>query len=195
MKRLLSVLLILVLLFTTGIVSLSAYGANETATEEEKNTQGSIMASRFETMLNNNYAYANDFSSVSALMNSAVISLLPLAEDQTLENSRLIDFMKNMYGVDPTEIADEEKEPITKDGITKILPVGFFKYEHTVNDVKLNEDGTYTVYSTAKGYEYENEVELEAISRFVPSSDSSFAYILASCELLLPEENTENIEI
>ncbi len=187
MKRLLSVMLIFVLLFTTGIASLSAYGTDETVAEE-KNTQGNIMASRFQTLLNNNYAYADDFSSVTLLLNSAVISLLPIAEEEKLENSRLIDFMKDMYGVDPSVLCDEDKEPILVDGFTKILPMGYFKYTHTVNNITLNEDGTYTVYSLAKGFEYENEVELDAISRFVPCEDSSFGYILVSCELLLPQE-------
>ena len=186
MKRLLSVMLIFILLFTTGIASLSAYGMDETA--EEKATQNNIMASRFETVLNNNYAYADDFSSVSLLLNSAVISLLPIAEEEKIANSRLIDFMKNMYGVDPSVLCDKDKEPLLVDEFTKITPLGYFKYTHTVTDIALNEDGTYTVYSLAKGFEYENEVQLDAISRFVPCENSSFGYILVSCELLLPEE-------
>lgn len=187
MKRLLSVMLIFVLLFTTGIASLSAYGTDETT--EEKATKNNIMASRFETVLNNNYAYADDFSSVSLLLNSAIISLLPVAEEGKIANNSLIDFMKNMYGVDPSVLCDEDKEPLLVNEFTKIAPMGYFKYTHTVNSITLNEDGTYTVYSLAKGFEYENEVELDAISRFVPCEDSSFGYILVSCELLLPEEN------
>ena len=101
--------------------------------------------------------------------------------------------MKDMYGVDPTTLSDEGKEPLSENGFTEIIPTGFFKLEHTIDNVNLNEDGTYTVYSTAKGYDCENEVVFEAISRFVPCKDSNLGYILASCELLLP--NSDNFTI
>lgn len=192
MKRFISVLLIFALLFTTGIASLSAYGTDETV-QQKNDTAANITASRFETILNNNYAYADDFSSVSAILNSSIISLLPHAEDGKMENVLIIDFMKNMYGIDPSVLCDNDDEVLNAQEMTDIIPTGFIKYNHTVDRIHINDDGTYSVYSTATGLDGEVEVTLDAISRFVPSSSSTFGYILVSCELLLPEESSAEI--
>ena len=188
MKRFVSVLLIFALVFVTGIASLSAHGTDEPVVSSANNEFDKKNAARFETVLNNNYAFANDFSSVSTLIKLSSISLLPHAKNGELENNLIIDFMKNMYGVDPSTLCDEGEELLVANGTTALIPMGFTKYNHVVENVHLNEDGTYTVYSTVSALDGENEVFFDAISRFVETNDSSFGYILVSCELLLPEE-------
>ena len=189
MKKMLVIILALALIFTTGIFSLSAYGT--TGVEKplaEEQTQNVITA-RFENMLNNNHVYADDFLSVSALIEGACISLFKNANEGVLTNVELTAFVKNMYGVDITVIADEEKLPLDILGTTVIPCKGITSYNHSVYKTVTNEDGTLTVYSRvlADSHDSEFAVSYEAISRFAVSENSTFGYNLLSCELLYPE--------
>ena len=187
MKRFFAVLLVFSLLCVTGVVSLSVSGIKVTEESALTNKADNIKASRFETMLNINYAFSDDFSSVSKILDNVLISLLPHSEKGVLENSVIIDFTKNMYGIDPSILCDEGSQTLLREGKTAIPAKGFVSYSHTVTKVIKNDDGTFTVYSTVKSSEFESVTNLEAISRFAVSTDSNFGYILLSCELLLPE--------
>lgn len=189
MKRFISVILVFALMCITGIVSLSAYGS-ETDVSVTPSVNESITASRFQNMLNNNYSYGDDFSSVSQIQKNSVFSLLSFAKDETLKNTVIINFMKNMYGIDPSVLCDDGGEYLNADSVTVVPAVGYTKYTHTVTHITKNADGTFTVFSTATACEYGEDITREAISCFAPSANSSFGYILISCELVLPQENT-----
>ncbi len=190
MKRILVVLCALVLVFTTGVFSLSAQTV--TPVEQEFNfaqpDKVLVMTNRFENMLNSNFAFGDELSSVSQLLLASEISLLSKAQDGVLGNSELIAFVKDMYGIDPSVYADEGKEVLCEDGVTRILPRGFSLYSHKITDFHENEDGTYTVYSDVEIENHDGEKEVkEAVSRFAPAPQSRFGYYLISCELLTKE--------
>ena len=187
MKRVLAVLFALVIVCTSGIFSLSAQTV--TPAEQEFNTAQPdkllVMTNRFENILNSNFAFGDELSSISALLSASELSLLSKAKDGTLPNGELIAFLKDMYGIDPSVYADEGKEALTADGVTEISPRGFSLYTHRITDFHSNEDGTFTVYSDVEIEKHEGETELkEAVSRFVPTPESRFGYHLISCELL-----------
>lgn len=185
MKKIISVLLVLSLLLFAGMASLSAQGEENglVVTHEDK-----ITASRFETMLNNNYAFGKDFESVSKLISAASISLLPHAENGTLKNSLIVDFARNMYGLDLLTMADINSEPLEENGVYQIIPKGFSKYNHTVTNFYRHNDATLTVYSIAETTDEEDEaVKYSAISRFAQNQNSVFGYTLLSCEIIINE--------
>ncbi len=181
MKKIISVLLVLSLLLFAGMASLSAQGEESGApvTHEQK-----ITASRFETMLNNNYAFGDDFKSVNKLIDAATISLLPHAENGTLKNFTIADFVENMYGLDVLLIADEGNEVLDANGVYKIIPKGFEKYSHTVTEIYYHADQTITVYSVAETTG-EETAEYGAISRFAENENSVFGFTLLSCEIVI----------
>ena len=183
MKKIISVLLVLSLLLFAGMASLSAQGEEGglVTTHEQK-----ITASRFETMLNNNYALGKDFESVSKLIGAASISLLPHAENGTLKNSLIVDFVNNMYGLDALTVADANCEPLSENGVYQIIPKGFSKYNHTVTEIYTHADGTFTVYSNAV-INSEEETPCTAISRFAQNENSIFGFTLLSCEIIINE--------
>lgn len=190
MKRILTVLLAMLIVFTTGLFSLSAVGVPATG-EELINAEPDkllVMTNRFENMLNNNFAYGEELSSVSSLLNAAQLSLLDKNEDGKIANSVLIDFVKDMYGVDAGVYADEGKEVLSRDGYTDILPRGYSIYTHKIVDFHANDDGTFTVYSEVEVESHDGQTEImEAVSRFVPAVGSRFSYHLISSELLEKE--------
>ena len=189
MKRISVILIMVLIVLATGIFSLSALGM-PTENEATVTPDGDmVIASRFENMLNNNFAYGDEFSSVSDILLASELSLLDKSVDGKLANAELIGFVKDMYGVDADLFADEGKEPIDINGVTEVLPRGYGVYTHKVTKVTENEDGTYTVYSDVISQDHDgNACEYEAISSFVKNDNSRFGYILISSELLELEE-------
>lgn len=190
MKRILVVLCALIIVFTTGIFSLSAQTV--TPAEQEFNIAQPdkllVMTNRFENILNSNFAFGDELSSVSELLLASQLSLLSKAQEGVLDNGEIITFLKDMYGIDPSLYADEGKEVISPDGVTEILPRGFSLYTHKITGFHSNEDGTFTVYSDVEVENHDGEKEIkEAVSRFVPAPQSRFGYHLISCELLIKE--------
>ena len=191
MKRKITVLLAIFIVFVTGLFSLSAFaGVDEL--EIVQPDEYLVVTNRFENMLNLNNAFGDDFESISSLLYATEISLIEKAEDGKIENSLLIDFVKEMYGVDAAAYSDEGKEVLKKDGKTEIIPRGYCVYTHKIERTEENEDGTFTVYSlvNSKGHDTESTT-LEAISRFVPAKESRFGYYLISCELFESEQTVE----
>lgn len=191
MKRKITVLLAILIVFVTGLFSLSAFaGVDEL--EIVQPDEYLVTINRFENMLNLNNAFGDDFESVSSLLYASEISLIEKARDGKIENVQLIDFAKEMYGVDAAVYSDEGKELLSKDGTTEILARGYCVYTHKIERTEENEDGTFTVYSLVNSTSHDTEsVTLEAISRFVPAKESRFGYYLISCELFESEKTVE----
>lgn len=190
MKKWFTIGLAIVLICTLSMVSLSAYGADEKLDANDQQTQQMLTNARFENMLNNNYVYGDAFGSISAIIDGSVISLISKINDGKIENTELIAFARNMYGVDLTVLSDQGKDVLQEEKTTSVLPRGYTKYIHTVNFINENADGTITVYSTVNAETHDGEnIQKEAISRFVKNENSSFGYNLLSCELLVIEEN------
>lgn len=186
MKRTLTIVLAILMVFTTGIFSLSAIGAPaQDEIIEAAPDKDLVLLSRFENILNKNFAYGDALSSIDAIINASQLSLLDKAENGVISNSHLIDFASDMYGADLTVFADEGKEPLKKNGVTQILPRGYSIYNHTATKYTLNADGTYTVYSDVKTFDHDGtQIEFEAITLFVKSENSSFGYYIVSSELI-----------
>ena len=188
MKRALWVLTVFLLVFATGTLSLSVSSTPAKAADETALPKSAVTAARFETMLNHNYVFADAFHSVSVVTEQSCLALLSDAEDGVLANTALIPFIKDMYGIDPSVLADEGNEPLALNGTTVIKPRGYTRYTHTVTKITENVDGTFTVYSTVWADAHdENGLFYESVSRFVPAESSRFGYHLLSCELMLTE--------
>lgn len=185
MKRILIVLLALLIVFATGLCSLSAFGlyadeAEAVVTADEN----LVMANRFQNMLNNNYAYGDEFMSVDKILLASQLSLLDESKDGKIANADIIAFAKDMYGIDATVFADEGSQPLSADGVTEILPRGYSIFVHRVEEVIENEDGTYTVFSVVSTEDHDGNItEYESVSSFAKSEGSRFGYILISSEL------------
>lgn len=185
MKRILTVLLALLIVFATGLCSLSAFGLPANEAEEAVTPDANlVMANRFENMLNNNHVYGDEFMSVEKVLRACELSLLDESQNGKIANSRLIDFAKDMYGIDAAVFADEGNEPLSVGGTTEILPRGYSIFTHKVEEIVENEDGTYTVYSVVSAENHDGfVVGYEAISCFAKSDSSRFGYILIASEL------------
>ena len=186
MKRTLTIILAILMVFTTGIFSLSAIGAPvQEEIIEATPDKNLVLLNRFENILNKNFAYGDALSSIDAIISASQISLLDKAENGAISNNHLIGFVADMYGIDLTVFADAGKAPLKADGVTQILPRGYCVYNHTATCFTLNADGTYTVYSNVKTFDHDGtQIEFEAITLFVKSDNSSFGYYIVYSELI-----------
>ena len=181
MKRIFVVLLAALMVLTVGLYSLSAFGL-----PVEENVDSAFVAdgekvleNRFENMLNNNYAYGDEFESIEKILSACEIALADKVKDGKIDNAYLVDFAVNMYGIDVGIFAD-----VDANGVTEVLPKGYEVYDHEITKVSENEDGTYTVYSDVWVDGHDGDNSYEAISTFVKNENSRFGYVLLSSELL-----------
>ncbi|MBE6729215.1 MAG: hypothetical protein E7568_03140 [Ruminococcaceae bacterium] len=192
MKRILTVLLALLLVFTSGVFSLSVIGLPARVAEDIVPDENLVLANRFANMLNINNVYGAEFESVSEILKGCELSLLNKSNNGKIANSELIGFAKDMYGIDAAVFADEGKEPLNAEAYTEILPRGYGIYTHKVEEIRENEDGTYTVYSCVTAENHDGFVKAyEAISGFAKAENSRFGYILLSCELIEVTDEAE----
>lgn len=148
------------------------------------------LEARFLNILNHNNNYDDDFKYIDTMVNNSVISLLHLRDSENEDFIRadyVIDFVKDMYGIDIVDVSDLNAQWPQLEGYIYIIPKGYTTYKHEFTAMEKNEDGSYTVYTrvTADTHDADSE-NLEAVSLLVPNSESSFGYSLIRCDIIMP---------
>lgn len=147
-----------------------------------------VLEARFLNMLNHSFAYGEDLGSVEALVNCSVAALCNMdggAEESFMDETRVKDYLYNMYGVEVENLSSVNAEFPKKDGYVYIIPRGYTVYKHTVDSVMLNEDGSYTVTTLVNIDSHDGEENGRAVTLFVKNSDSQFGFNIISSEIIV----------
>ncbi len=171
---LLALSLCVLAVFACALVPASA----EVETPLKQEIFNKALISRFNNMLNRNFAYNTDFENADILTDNSVLALLDKREGEDsdyISDVIVKGFVQDMYGI---EIIDINEEPsVHKTGFVYITPRGFTTYKHIVTDITENEDGSFTVYSQVKVNPHDDESFITtAETLFVPNRESSFGY-------------------
>lgn len=191
LKRFTGMLLIMCLIVscTLYIGSVSADAKSSAATPAVQHLdKNSVLASRFTNMLNRNYVYDDGFDSVDEIVNSSVLALLKLRDENDEDyilSSYVCGFIKDMYGIEITDLSELNAQFPQKQGYVFIVPRGYARYNHKVVSVAENEDGSYTVVSKVEINTHDGDVKTEkAVSLFVKNENSSFGYNIIYSNIL-----------
>ena len=147
-----------------------------------------VLEARFLNMLNHSFAYGEDLGSVEALVNCSVAALCNMdggAEESFMDETRVKDYLYNMYGVEVENLSSVNAEFPKKDGYVYIIPRGYTVYKHTVDSVMLNEDGSYTVTTLVNIDSHDDEENGRAVTLFVKNSDSQFGFNIISSDIIV----------
>ncbi len=147
-----------------------------------------VLEARFLNMLNHSFAYGEDLGSIEALVNCSVAALCNMdggAEESFMDETRVKDYLYNMYGVEVENLSSVNAEFPKKDGYVYIIPRGYTVYKHTVDSVMLNEDGSYTVTTLVNIDSHDGEENGRAVTLFVKNSDSQFGFNIISSEIIV----------
>lgn len=147
-----------------------------------------VLEARFLNMLNHSFAYGEDLGSVEALVNCSVAALCNMdggAEESFMDETRVKDYLYNMYGVEVENLSSVNAEFPKKDGYVYIIPRGYTVYKHTVDSVMLNEDGSYTVTTLVNIDSHDGEENGRAVTLFVKNSDSQFGFNIISSDIIV----------
>lgn len=145
-----------------------------------------VLEARFLNMLNHSYAYDEELASVEDLVNCAVTALCVSGniDDSFIEQSRVEDYLYNMYGVEVENLSSVNADFPKKDGYVYIIPRGYTVYKHTIESVRLNEDGSYTVTTNVIIDSHDGDEEGKAVTLFVENSDSQFGFNIISSDII-----------
>lgn len=141
-----------------------------------------VQEARFLNILNHNTNYNDDFKSIDTIINNSVLSLLHLRDAEMYDYIReeyVVDFVKNMYGIEIENLSQINEEWPKEEGYIYIIPRGFSKYSHEFVSAKENEDGSFTVTTNLTVESHEGEINtFECKSLMVVNEASVFGYSL-----------------
>lgn len=190
-KNIISLILSLAVLASFSVIS--ANPADEVDYSLPDNTASTnnvdmekVLETRFLNMLNHSFAYDEELASVEDLVNCAVVALCASGstDGSFIEESRVEDYLYNMYGVEVENLSSVNENFPKKEGYVYIIPRGYTVYKHTIDSVRLNEDGTYTVTTNVVLDSHEGCEEGKAVTLFVKNSDSQFGYNIISSNII-----------
>ena len=190
-KNIISLILSLAVLASFSVIS--ANPADEVDYSLPDNTASTnnvdmekVLETRFLNMLNHSFAYDEELASVEDLVNCAVVALCASGstDGSFVEESRVEDYLYNMYGVEVENLSSVNENFPKKEGYVYIIPRGYTVYKHTIDSVRLNEDGTYTVTTNVVLDSHDGCEEGKAVTLFVKNSDSQFGYNIISSDII-----------
>ena len=190
-KNIISLILSLAVLASFSVIS--ANPADEVDYSLPDNTASTnnvdtekVLETRFLNMLNHSFAYDEELASVEDLVNCAVVALCASGstDGSFIEESRVEDYLYNMYGVEVENLSSVNENFPKKEGYVYIIPRGYTVYKHTIDSVRLNEDGTYTVTTNVVLDSHDGCEEGKAVTLFVKNSDSQFGYNIISSDII-----------
>ena len=190
-KNIISLILSLAVLASFSVIS--ANPADEVDYSLPDNTASTnnvdmekVLETRFLNMLNHSFAYDEELASVEDLVNCAVVALCASGstDGSFIEESRVEDYLYNMYGVEVENLSSVNENFPKKEGYVYIIPRGYTVYKHTIDSVRLNEDGTYTVTTNVVLDSHDGCEEGKAVTLFVKNSDSQFGYNIISSNII-----------
>lgn len=182
-KRVFVLVLSLCILFAFAVLA----APNKAALTVSAQNAGDNMAlkTRFLNMLNRNFVYNADFDNADVITENSILTLLNRRDAENsdyISESVVKGFIYDMYGVKITEI--NEDESVHKDGFVYIIPRGFTSFNHTITDIKANEDGSFTVISSVTVSPHDDdEFMTSATTLFVPNEKSAFGYNIISSDI------------
>lgn len=187
-----SLMLALVMLASFSVISANPAdgadysSADKTVTAENADTER-VLEARFLNMLNHNFAYGEELASAEDLVNCAVTALCVTggADGSFIEESRVEDYLYNMYGVEVENLSSVNADFPKKDGYVYIIPRGYTVYKHSIESVRLNEDGSYTVTTSVTLDSHDGTEEGKAVTLFVKNSNSQFGFNIISSDIII----------
>lgn len=148
-----------------------------------------VLEKRFLNMLNHNFVYGEDFYDDEALLNASALALLSLAKDGFIDEAYLKDYVFNMYGKIYDNFDGINNDMPKQDGGFYVIPRGYDLYEHTIDSIIANEDGSYTVITNVIiDYHFGEKVEAIGTTFFLPSEESQFGFNILYSDLAYPLE-------
>lgn len=148
-----------------------------------------VLEKRFLNMLNHSFVYGEDFYDDEALLNASALALLDLNEDGFIAENYLKDYVFNMYGKIYDNFDGINKDMPKQDGGFYVIPRGYDIYEHTIDSIIANEDGSYTVITNVIiDYHFGEKVEAVGTTFFLPNEESQFGFNILYSDLAYPLE-------
>lgn len=191
-KNVISLILALIMLASFSVISanpaeIDSTASAENATVSESFDKEKVLEARFLNMLNHSFAYDEELASVEDLVNCAVTALCVTesTDDSFIEESRVEDYLYNMYGVEVENLSSVNAEYPQKDGYVYIIPRGYTVYKHSIESVRLNEDGSYTVTTSVTLDSHDGKEEGKAVTLFVKNSNSQFGFNIISSDIIV----------
>lgn len=185
-----SLVLALTMLASFSVISANPAESDTLVADNSASSQnadkGKVLEARFLNMLNHSFAYDGELASVEDLVNCAVTALCVSGDidDSFIEQSRVEDYLYNMYGVEVENLSSVNADFPKKDGYVYIIPRGYTVYKHTIESVRLNEDGSYTVTTNVIIDSHDGDEEGKAVTLFVKNSDSQFGFNIISSDII-----------
>ena len=180
--------LVLLMLTSSSVIALKPAETVDNKPAVQAVDTDKVLEARFLNMLNHSFAYGEDLGSVEALVNCSVAALCNMdggAEESFMDETRVKDYLYNMYGVEVENLSSVNAEFPKKDGYVYIIPRGYTVYKHTVDSVMLNEDGSYSVTTLVNIDSHDGEENGRAVTLFVKNSDSQFGFNIISSEIIV----------
>lgn len=180
--------LVLLMLTSSSVIALKPAETVDNKPAVQAADTDKVHEARFLNMLNHSFAYGEDLGSVEALVNCSVAALCNMdggAEEPFMDETRVKDYLYNMYGVEVENLSSVNAEFPKKDGYVYIIPRGYTVYKHTIDSVMLNEDGSYTVTTLVNIDSHDGEENGRAVTLFVKNSDSQFGFNIISSEIIV----------
>lgn len=191
-KNVISLILALIMLASFSVISANPAEVDNTASAEnatvsENFDKEKVLEARFLNMLNHSFAYDEELASVEDLVNCAVTALCVTGgtDDSFIEESRVEDYLYNMYGVEVENLSSVNADFPKKDGYVYVIPRGYTVYKHTIGSVRLNEDGSYTVTTSVTLDSHDGKEEGKAVTLFVKNSNSQFGFNIISSDIIV----------
>ena len=191
-KNVISLILALIMLASFSVISanpaeVGGIASAENATVSENFDKEKVLEARFLNMLNHSFAYDEELASVEDLVNCAVTALCVTegTDDSFIEESRVEDYLYNMYGVEVENLSSVNADFPKKDGYVYVIPRGYTVYKHTIDSVRLNEDGSYTVTTSVTLDSHDGKKEGKAVTLFVKNSNSQFGFNIISSDIIV----------
>ena len=191
-KNVISLILALIMLASFSVISanpaeVDGIASAENATVSENFDKEKVLEARFLNMLNHSFAYDEELASVEDLVNCAVTALCVTesTDDSFIEESRVEDYLYNMYGVEVENLSSVNADFPKKDGYVYVIPRGYTVYKHTIDSVRLNEDGSYTVTTSVTLDSHDGKEEGKAVTLFVKNSNSQFGFNIISSDIIV----------
>ena len=191
-KNVISLILALIMLASFSVISanpaeVDSTASAENATVSENFDKEKVLEARFLNMLNHSFAYDEELASVEDLVNCAVTALCVTesTDDSFIEESKVEDYLYNMYGVEVENLSSVNDDFPKKDGYVYVIPRGYTVYKHSIESVRLNEDGSYTVTTSVTLDSHDGKEEGKAVTLFVKNSNSQFGFNIISSDIIV----------
>lgn len=191
-KNVISLILALIMLASFSVISanpaeIDSTASAENATVSESFDKEKVLEARFLNMLNHSFAYDEELASVEDLVNCAVTAICVTGgtDDSFIEESRVEDYLYNMYGVEVENLSSVNADFPKKDGYVYVIPRGYTVYKHSIESVRLNEDGSYTVTTSVTLDSHDGKEEGKAVTLFVKNSNSQFGFNIISSDIIV----------